>query len=346
MFRRCLGLAAPATLALLSLLPACGGAPDAPPSPEPDGRVEGETVTVLAVDPNVAPEVTLESGTLYWIDRGLQVTDSIHAVPASGGDAAELYQASPSTAAIEALAADADNIYFTEVWGQSEIHADVKAVPRAGGEPRVLWSGAGVALGIAVYDGYVYFGASIATDSGVQRVPIAGGAIELVAMSAATPGPSSIAVNASGVYFVDLASGNLMKLGPSKGQPVTVANAEDVETTTTPLALTGGDVFWGSNTGVMGASATGGAVFTVARGAGPASSIISDGSAVYWIDPGAGTGPATLRRVTLSADGAPGASSVIADGLNVTGELVPQGLALDDTFVYWSASGKVSRAKR
>ena len=342
---RCFGLAAPATLALVALLPACSGAPDAP-SREPASHVDSETVTVLAADPDVAPELLLASGRLYWIDRGLEVRDSVHAVPIDGGAPSELYRASPPTAAVEALAADADNLYFTEVWGQSEVHADLKAIPLVGGAPRLLWSGAGVALGVAVYDGYVYFGASTAKDSGVQRVPIAGGTIEFVAPSAATPGPSSIAVNATGVYFVDLASGTVTKLTSSAEQPVTVANAEDVETDTAPLALTDTNAFWGSNTGVMGANVSGGAPFIVAKGEGPASSIVADKSTLYWIDPGAHMGPATLRKVTLSPDGAPAESTVIADGLRVTSELVPQGIVLDDTFVYWSASGKISRARR
>jgi sugar lactone lactonase YvrE len=336
----------PAAMPFLFFLAGCSGnVPDAPSEPRPDAHVETEPATVLVTDPHVAPELLLSLGTLFWIDRGLEVTDSIHAVPAAGGDTKEIYRASPGSAAIEALAADAENVYFTEVWGQSVIHADLKSVPRAGGEARVLWSEEGVTLGLAVDDGNVYFGASTASVTGVLRVPVAGGKSELVAASTASPGPSSVAVNSTGVYWVDLASGNLMRLAPSAAQPVVVADAEDVLAYGTPLALTGSELYWGSNGGVMGVGLARGETRSVAKGLDTAGSIVADASAVYWIDQPA-TGSAVLRKVALSTDGTPGASSIIAEGLQVMGELVPQGLALDGTFVYWAASGKVSRARR
>ena len=183
----------------------------------------GEEATPAAADgPFKAPTVATVGGafrspydaapspdgaTAYFVAEGGSRGPGLFRVAARGGDATEIHTGAPF-ATPRGLAVSSD--------GQRVVVADRTAgtggglyvVTVAGGAPTLLAGTEGTAprgLEIVAQSGadVVYFtGATREGAPAVYRVPLAGGALQVVAMGAPLRNPSSVAVTAAGVVYV------------------------------------------------------------------------------------------------------------------------------------------------
>jgi alpha-tubulin suppressor-like RCC1 family protein len=88
------------------------------------------------------------------------------------------------------IALDDTNVYFTNIFT-----GDVKSVPKAGGPPMLLATGRGASL-VAIRAGYAFWPG----EAGIKRVPVAGGATEVLDADPAIQ-ESAIAVDDDSVFF-------------------------------------------------------------------------------------------------------------------------------------------------
>jgi hypothetical protein len=325
--------AAFAALPVVSLLGACGGTVETFSGTSETTVESTALVTVLVRDPNLASEIAVSSTALFWVDRGETILDSIHAIPIDGGPAEELYVAADRSAALEAIAADGDHVYWTEM-SANPPHSEVKTVSRSGGPPQVLATDDAAYFGIAESSGYVYFGGT----SGVKRVPVAGGEAEILSND---PVFGVVLANTSGVFWIDSAS---RLMGLMRGASVAVVIGSDLPWPGAAAAV-GPFLFWGGSGGEVRMGSEAGEPGAFATGTKSVFALAADDAAAYWID---GDGPggedaATLNKLSIAMGAKP---EVVARGIEMKGQLVPQGLALDAKHVYWASDGEVVRAVR
>ena len=349
--------ASPALLALClsPLLTACTAATERDSSGDVDASNAGSSCTdavtssaeVLASDPNASPALALTTTTLFWVDRGASVRDSIQSVPLAGGHVSTVYSATPDeTAAIEDVVTDGTNLYFVQVSGTDGGYmSEVKSVPTAGGDSTVLATVSGELLEVAVVSGYVYFSGGYT----VERVPTQGGQVEGIPGGI---GGAGLVSNGSSLYWIgnnDDLTGLFSVDGTAKslvsGEAANESSADLVQV----LSANAESLFWpcsdDAGTSLCGSSvAGGGAVDILGSLSEGAFAIQSDDTNVYVM---------LSERCSTSLGKFPvagGAMTTIASGFTPAAEIVmSHAIALDDTYIYWveqDGNGRVVRAPK
>ncbi len=181
--------------------------------------------------------------------------------------------------------------------------------------------------------------------------------------------PTGIAVDATNVYWLDLNTGTVMKVGLDGGSPVTLATGQN---SPTGIALDANNVYWsdwagsGCDNGVcltiQSVPIDGGSTFTLVAAQGNASIAIGQGY-VYWSEPGTGqAGTGAIMATQLDAGSATcgvGGSVCVTSGeccsgsctmdgcvapagpspVLIPGQNQPVNLVTDSTSVYWTNAG-------
>lgn len=309
----------------LVLLAGCAGSSQ-PPPPSPD---------TFARDAHVSGEIVATGGSVYWVDRGSDVVDSIHSMPVAGGSAATIYAApSGASPAIEDLASDATNLYWLEVsFAAGKYHSQVKSMPVQGGPASVLADADTALFLVAVNGAYVYFSE---VDS-LERVPIAGGSIETVTSTWAIASWAMAASSAGACWAAPGAPTTVSCEPAGASAPVTVATGQ---ANVQAIALAGDTVYWSTvddptrpaHASVLSAPIAGGAAHPLTSDVTDVVALAADGDAVYFIDQSAsaaslGMVPAAGGDVTTLAGGFSPADPTIVSAVQI---------ALGDTSVYWT----------
>ncbi len=151
--------------------------------------------------------------------------------------------------AMRQVAVDDAFVYWTEY----QSNGTVSRAPKTGGDAVALATGQEVGYGIAVRDGYVYWGA--AGQGHISRVPVTGGASELLVDLSGGYG-RAVVVDDANVYFSSIVSSGEVRVVPRNGGTA--------RTLATGLA----DAPWGiavDTTAVYFTDAQGGRVMKVAK---------------------------------------------------------------------------------
>jgi len=310
-------------LAVPFFLTGCAGNAQPPPTP-----------STFARDAHVSGEIVAASGSVYWVDRGSDVVDSIHAIPAAGGSVATIYTApSAASPAIEDLASDGANLYWLEVTlAAGKYHSQVKAMPVHGGNASVLAEADTALFLVAVNGSYVYFSA---VDS-LERVPVGGGAVETVT-SSSTIASWAMAATSAGACWAAPGNGTVSCEPAGAGAPITVATSQS---NVQAIAIAGSTVYWSTvdspeqptHASVFSAPMAGGSAHLLTSDVTDVVALAANASDVYFIDQTAST--ASLGKV---ASGGGDVTTLAGDFSPVDPSMVSAvHIALGDASVYWT----------
>jgi hypothetical protein len=260
------------------------------------------------------PDLLVDDTGVYWV----RTDDSALCAPPCGKRIERVEEAGTvplvdTDEVIAGIAQDATHVYWVEhssdVFSPGcDCGSTVRRVPKAGGAPTVLvdgtlnggfladpppgylavsWAPVG---GIATDGSYVYFAHSQLETYRVVRVPVGGGAIEVITEFPATPSdlgeaPRRFALDATRLYWIDSSS---LRAAPLSGGPrETIADGLDAPI---GLVLDGESAFvvedaswWGGGT-VRRIPLDGEAVTVVLSGLDMPGSLALDGSRVYWTE--------------------------------------------------------------
>ena len=244
-------------------------------------------------------EIAASASEVFWVDRGLDIVDSIRALPVADGTAKTLYEARPGSAAIEDLVVDDTNVYWVEVnTTSSGIQSDLKAMPQQGGTPTVLVSNSDVKPQImviaAVGGGFVYFGDDVAW---LSRVPTTGGKPTKVA-SWNNPGTetTSVVADAQGACWTEV-DGSSMSVVCEPAGASTQTVIDSHQPAVTALAMTGSIVAWATGnedpptrTTLKAAPIGGGSPTVLTTAATYVIALAADESGLYYVDSNGGCG--------------------------------------------------------
>ncbi|HEX8791593.1 MAG TPA: hypothetical protein VF765_11630 [Polyangiaceae bacterium] len=310
-------------LAVPFLLAGCAGNTQQAPSP-----------STFAHDAHVNGEIVAAGGSVYWVDRGSDVVDSIHAMPAAGGSDATVYTApSGASPAIEDLASDGANLYWLEVtFASGKYHSQVKAMPLHDGSASVLADANTALFLVAVNGSFVYFSE---VDS-LVRIPVGGGAAQTVT-SSSTIASWAMAASSTGACWAAPGTGTVSCEPAGSSAPVTIAtNQSNVQA----VAVAGSNVYWSTvdspeqpaHASIFAAPIAGGTARLLTSDATDPVALAADANAVYFIDQTAST--ASLAKVSTGA----GDVSTLASGFSPADPSIVSAvhIALGDTSVYWT----------
>ncbi len=227
------------------------------------------------------------------------------------------------------LAVDATHVYFTDINGNT-----VNSVPIAGGPVTVLARDQFTAASIAIDATNAYFTAF----DHVASVPLRGGAVTTIA--ADLPETASLAINKTQVAF-GIQSG-VVKVAPlAGGAPVAVG---DSSADVFGVAVDDSYAYWVATGGGRGlhagsvhkAALSGGQAESLATGLEMPSSILIDGSTLYFASATAGY----VAKISTSG----GAVTYLVQDSSTH----PAGMAIDADSVYWADpnAGTVSRVSK
>lgn len=315
-------------LAVPLFLAGCAGNAQ-PPPPSP---------STFAQDAHVSGEIVAASGSVYWVDRGADVVDSIHAMPVAGGAAATIYTApSGASPAIEDLATDGANLYWLEVtFAAGKYHSQVKAMPVNGGSIRVLAEADTALFLVAVNGAYVYF----SDIDSLERVPVGGGATQNVT-SASVIASWAMAASSAGACWAAPGAGTVSCEPAGASAPVTIATGQN---NVQAVAIAGSTVYWSTvddpeqpaHASVFAAPMAGGTSRQLTSDATDVVALAADASAVYFIDQTAST--ASLDKVSTEGGGV----TTLAGGFSPADPSMVSAvhIALGDTSVYWTDATK------
>lgn len=215
-------------------------------------------------------------------------------------------------------------VYFID--GQPGGSGTIKAVPITGGTPTTIVSSHPYSFSEITADGSnVYFTYEDANQSGyVAKATIAGGTITTIASN--QQAPSTIAVNATTVYWVD-GFGNLgfSPIATPSPQTLTPMMAQ----AGTGLALGSTDVYWASaNDGLVSAPLAGGQISTIFSGL--VFGVAVDSSNVYIANNATDNGFYSMGTNAILK--APVGGGTVSTLVAAKG---PMGLVADGESVYW-----------
>jgi hypothetical protein len=268
------------------------------------------------------------------------------------------------------LAIDGDSVYWANDGAQDPNDVSVAKVPLGGGAVTALVSGVKAANGIAVDRSRVYFCGLVSDAVQLVSVPLAGGLPSVLA-TGFTNDP--IAVGPRGVYGSGPGRILAAPLAGGAASPVVPDGTLDLSSFATyGIAVDAHSVYWtlfGDPTSVMKAPIEGGPATTLTSAAGPGEGLAVDADFIYFAtgqgvmkvplvggaptmlssSPAAGiavdaayvyftnfyAGPGAVRKVAKSG----GATITLA-----TGQLLPWGIAVDATSVYWTDAGNENGA--
>ncbi len=302
-------------------------------------------------DPNVSAALAVTPTTLFWVDRGETITDSIQALSLSEGSATPttFYTASPDpNAAIEDITTDGTNVYFVQVsTAGGGYTSTVQSIPVGGGQATVLATVGTDDLVLTVAGGYVYF----SDGNALQRVTTAGTSVTTLSTGTLT-GLYDVELTSSGgsVYWTD-ANGDIVKLATPGGTPQVLVNGQAAagsDTVLGTLAANNREVFWSCEDDngdlLCGTSVAGGGEVRILTAlATPTTEIAADDSSVYFLESG-GCAP-SLSKVAVGG----GPAVTIASGFTAgVGDALTteHAIALDATYVYWVGQGQIFRAPK
>jgi outer membrane protein assembly factor BamB len=211
------------------------------------------------------------------------------------------------------LALGATNVYWTSGNG-----AQIRAVPKAGGQPVTVVAGPpnSPGWGIAVDSTNIYW----STTSAVLSMPLTGSMPNTLAPNLLR-GAQNVAVSATDVYWATVPGPDAVQSVPIDGGAVTTIVSDP--NGTTALAVDTSNLYWSTTSGLYRAALAGGSPTSI----GPAvASLAVDATDVYYVlDSAVSAG--TIRRVPIAG----GAGTTLASGR--LGSLVA--VAVDDRNVYW-----------
>jgi hypothetical protein len=254
---------------------------------------------------------SFQGGTIYLLDRidkGSHAYDGIVSLDArTPGSPSPVLTSEPRLTGFVVSAEG--SVYYAEI--QSGVPDTLVRAPLGGGPPQVIYSGpgAGPYEPFAVHGGYLYF---MTTDRAIRRVPVAGGADNLILSKLPTTAGSS--GNPIGAYDLAVDDNYLYVPVPSLDgrAPHTIKS----------YAVTGGD-----SGAVIASYPTG---YQAEVPAAPPSMVRVDGNYVYFQ---AGMSPG-LARVKLGGDGqleTPGSATKAPPVFDATSIYVTEQLGGDDS---------------
>jgi hypothetical protein len=268
------------------------------------------------------------------------------------------------------LAIDGDSVYWANDGAQNDGDVSVAKVPLGGGAVTALVSGVRSPNGIAVDRSRVYFCGLGADSVQLLSVPLAGGPLSVVA-TGFTNDP--ITIGPLGVYGSGPGRILAAPLTGGAARPVVPDGTLDPSSFETyGIAVDAHSVYWtmfGDPMSVMQAPLGGGPAKTLTSAAGPGEGLAVDADAIYFATgrgimkvpltggtttvlsswPAAGIAIDTAYVYFTNFDAAEGAVRKVAKsgGATITlatGQLLPWGIAVDATSVYWTDAGGDSAA--
>lgn len=222
------------------------------------------------------------------------------------------------------LTLDESTVYFTAGWLHDGEKDEVIAVSKQGGAPLVLADWADNMHDVAHVGEQLYF----ATEDHVYRLGLQGG-----------PGLGPFAVEwATGLT----GHGDALYWGSSEGSMVRLENDGGFEVLATGqpdarwLAVDGASVYWTTATAVRRVPIAGGEPETLVDGLQDARGLAVDGENVYVVDRPASSAQEG-RVLRVPKDG--GDATLVGESQGID-----NGVALDETSVYWLADGSLVKA--
>lgn len=221
------------------------------------------------------------------------------------------------------VAVDETSVYFALYNSDGA----VMKVPKAGGEVMTLKEGLDSPSQLALDDANLYV--SVAGSGQVLKISKDGA--DVAVLASGQGGPSGLAIDATHVYWANYLGGSLVNVPKSGGPTATLAS----ELNPYRVGVGTTDLYWsGSSSGLRSVLKTGGPSIQIASG--NPRTMVSDGTSVYWTDPG----DATVKR----ADEDGGNPETLA-ALEV--DAFPDGIAVDELNVYWTvATGQVMKVAK
>jgi hypothetical protein len=273
-------------------------------------------------------------------------------LPVGGGAPSPLYTASPDrTAAIEDLAADAKNVYVTELEASADFSSFtswVVSVPQDGSKSVVLATAADTFFDLTVCGAYVYYTNGVA----LFRVPTAGGASETVygkgTDGIVEPTIGGLSTNGSAVYWtvsdVNAPVGQSTKLMTLAKADAKRAQLSAFAGPSTPLlAAHSGNLFWiamddNSVSYVVDAPPDDATPVVVGQTSDTVVGLLADEFNVYYLTRSSLDASQSIIEAPISGGG----SITLVSGIQAPAQGdARHALAQDDTYIYFTQSGTV-----
>lgn len=201
---------------------------------------------ILATPVDGAVGVAVDATSVYFTDWNSQ--GAVSRVPLGGGVMSQIASAEPWP---RSVFVDGGTVYWTGQGSTGQANGVVRSKASSGGPESPLSIAVGQFLpeGIAAFQGQVYW--TTYYGNTVMRAPVNGGPATMIASGMTSP--STITVDASGVYWVEegyssLANGGLWKADHAGGAPVLLrANEPQPQF----VAVDGEAIYWSSSSGIL-----------------------------------------------------------------------------------------------
>lgn len=268
-------------------------------------------------DNQSGPLFTVSDGTnLYWTNNIGNTGGDVMSAPIAGGTPKVLAQGKGP----RRLRVHNGTVYWADTDSGS-----IRSVPAAGGAVSILATGQNKPMGLAIYDGYIYWtNAGVGMpDGSVVRVPLTGGTPEVLAKDLNMP--MGLVVVQNTVYWSTVVSEyKIFSLSLATRSQKEIADAYAPS-----LGNDDSHVFWGD---VMAGTVTAlrlsdGQQVELASGqVGPAG-MYSDGAFLYWTTQDRNNGRGTIMKVAVSR----GTPELLAGNRKYA-----YGISGDSTNIYWT----------